>query len=56
MAVAAGMMRCLETPGPSGFLQHLQIVIGFEHEDIGVANALKGEFGGVLEIGQKTWT
>ncbi len=53
MAVAAGD-ALLETPGASGFLQHFQIMIGFQHEDIGVANALKGEFGGVAEIGQKT--
>lgn len=53
VAVAAGD-TLLETPGPRRFLQQLEIVIGFEHEDVGGADALENAFGGVAEVGHET--
>lgn len=42
----------LEAPGAAGaVLQHFDVVIGFEDEDVGGANAFEDEFGGVAEIG-----
>ena len=53
MAVAAGD-ALFEAPGAAGFLQHFQVVIGFEEQDIGGANALEDGFGGVAEVRQNT--
>ena len=43
----------LEAPGTAGVLQHLEIMIGFQHEHVGLANALEHEFGGMAEVGHK---
>ena len=45
----------LEAPGPPrAILQHFDIVIGLQHQNVRGAHPLKNEFGGVAKIGQKT--
>ena len=45
----------LETPRAARtILQHLHVVIGFEHEDIRRTNALDDQFRHVAEVGDKT--
>ncbi len=46
-------MRCFRLQGRRGFLQHLQVVIGFQHQHVGGADAFEDQFGGVAEVGQK---
>ena len=48
-------MRCLRSPGAArAVLEHLHVVIGFEHEDIGGAEAVEDHFGHVAEVGGET--
>ena len=48
-------MRCFRLQGRRGVVaQHLQIVVGFEQENVGGADALDDELGGVAQIGQET--
>jgi len=45
----------LETPGPvRAILQQLDIVIGFEQQNIGRAQPIQDEFGHLAEVGQKS--
>ncbi len=45
----------LEAPGATrAILEHLDVVIGFEHEDVGAAEAVEDEFGHMAKIGGKT--
>src|SRR5688500_18440247 len=54
MAVTAGN-SLLQTPRPARIvLKHLQVVIGFQDENVGGAHALANESRGVAEIGEKT--
>ncbi len=51
MAVAAEN-ALFETPGATGtILEHLHIVIGFEHKDIGGTEAVENHLGHVAEVG-----
>lgn len=44
-----------QTPGPAhAVLQHLDVVIGFQHQHIRGANAIQNEFGHVPEVGEET--
>ena len=53
MAMAA-QDALLEAPGPArAILQHLHIVVGFQHQDVGGTDAVEDEFGGVAEVGGK---
>ncbi len=52
MAVAAGD-ALLEAPRAAGFLEHFEVVIGLEEEDIGGADAFERELGGVAEVGEE---
>src|SRR6266849_3759809 len=43
-----------EAPGPvRTILQQFDIVIGFQDQDIGVADAFEGQFGGVAEVSKE---
>ena len=54
MTVTAGD-ALFQTPGAARIvLKHFQIVIGFEDEDVGSADAFANEAGGMAEIGQET--
>lgn len=45
----------LEAPGTAGtVLQHLHVVIGFEHKDVGGADTVEHQFGDVAEVGGET--
>lgn len=52
MAVPAGD-ALLEAPRASGILQHLQIMVRFQNEDVGGADAFQGEFGRMAKVSQK---
>jgi hypothetical protein len=45
----------LERPGTArAVLEHFDVVIGFEHEDVGQTDAFEDEFGDVAEVGDET--
>lgn len=53
MAVAA-QDSLFDAPGPfQVILQHFEIVIGFEHQDIGFSNPLDDQLGGMAQIRKK---
>ncbi len=53
MAVAA-QDPLFDAPGPfQVILQHFEIVIGFEHQDIGFSNPLDDQLGGMAQIRKK---
>ncbi len=43
----------LQSPGAAGILKQFDIVVGFEHQDIGEPNTFEHEFGHVTQIGDE---
>ena len=45
----------LEAPGPAAVvLQHFDVMVGFQQEDVGLADALDDQLGGVAQVGQES--
>lgn len=42
-----------QSPGAAGILEQFDIMVGFEHEDIGEPNTFEHEFGHVSQIGDE---